>query len=73
VSFFLSTRLVTAAGGDNSANNGVKGGKVKDSMEDGGALTSHSFGDEEPAKRLIRYETQAAELASKFEEGIVRF
>eukprot|EP00970_Alexandrium_tamarense_P018412 scaffold13336_cov201-Alexandrium_tamarense.AAC.9 len=68
VSFFLSTRLVTAAGGDNSANNGVKGGKVKDSMEDGGALTSHSFGDEEPAKRLRRYETQAAELASKFEE-----
>ncbi|KAL7435735.1 hypothetical protein ACHAXM_004814 [Skeletonema potamos] len=76
VAFFLSTRLATAAGGDNKKKNNFsdKGGI----NEKGGSSISLSskrqyYGVEEPAKRLRRYESQIDELASEFENGIVRF
>lgn len=70
VAFFLSTRLVTAAGGENS--NGKEGGAGGDD-DVGGLSSSQYYGGEEPATRLRRYEGQVAELASEFEDGMVRF
>jgi len=76
MAFFLSTRLATAAGGENNMkknNNGATG----DEHEGGSSSSSSSkrqyYGGEEPAKRLRRYESQIDELASEFENGIVRF
>jgi len=70
VAFFLSTRLVTAAGGENS--NGKEGGASGDD-DVGGLSSSQYYGGEEPATRLRRYEGQVADLASEFEDGMVRF
>lgn len=72
MAFFLSTRLATAAGGDNN-----KMSAKEDGQECGCSSSSSSkrqyYGGEEPAKRLRRYESQIDELASEFENGIVRF
>mmetsp|Transcript_12029 Transcript_12029/g.23459 ORF Transcript_12029/g.23459 Transcript_12029/m.23459 type:complete len:180 (-) Transcript_12029:275-814(-) len=62
-------------GGENAALMGM------DVMAMGGAgdvaarssSSQHYFGGEEPAKRLRRYESQVASLASEFEDGMVRF
>ena len=76
LAFFLSTRLATAAGGDNKKkknNNSDKG----DAHEGVGSCSLSSkrqyYGGEEPANRLRRYESQIDELASEFENGIIRF
>lgn len=79
VAFFLSTRLATAAGaGDNNNKKKNKFSDKADEHDKGGSSTSLSskrqyYGGEEPAKRLRRYESQIDELASEFENGIVRF
>jgi len=76
MAFFLSTRLATAAGGDNNMKkNNISA--TEDGHEGGSSSSSsskrHYYGGEEPAKRLRRYESQIDELASEFENGIVRF
>lgn len=78
VAFFLSTRLVTAAGGgggdgNNSGKEGSGGAGGAGDDEVGGSPSSQYYGGEEPSKRLRRYEGQVAELASEFEDGMVRF
>lgn len=87
VAFFLSTRLVTAAGtaaddDDSNSNaggnnNGVtmmaRGGEGGAGDADDVTTRGHSFGGEEAATRLRRYEAQVADLASEFEDGMVRF
>ena len=70
MAFFLSTRLVTAAGGGDSGKDGAGAGGGE---EDVGGHGAQYFGGEEPATRLGRYEGQVAELASEFEDGMVRF
>ncbi|KAL7527860.1 hypothetical protein ACHAXR_002168 [Thalassiosira sp. AJA248-18] len=69
MAFFLSTRLVTAAGGETNK----EGGAVNGDDDVGKSSSSQYFGGEEPATRLRRYEGQVAELASEFEDGMVRF
>lgn len=75
MAFFLSTRLATAASGENN----VKKSITKDEHENGSPSSLSSApkrqynGEEEPAKRLRRYESQIDDLASEFENGIVRF
>ena len=76
VAFFLSTRLVTAAGvGDNGnkdgKDSGATGGGGKDDVSS--SPSSEYFGGEEPSTRLRRYEGQVSELAMEFEDGMVRF
>lgn len=80
VAFFLSTRLVTAAGvgggvGGGSSSNDENEGNEAGGVADADAVTgsSQSYGGEEPSTRLRRYEGQVAELASEFEDGMVRF
>ena len=69
VAFFLSTRLVTAAGGSGDTNNKKNGSKEGGGDDD----VVGYYGGEEPVTRLRRYEGQMAELASEFEDGMVRF
>ena len=72
MAFFLSTRLATAVAGDGSGGGAAGGdGEMTGAVAADDVLSS--FGGEEPAKRLRRYENHAAELASEFEEGMVRF
>ena len=79
IAFFLSTRLAMAAGGDNTEkkrknNNNSEDGKDNHEVDSSSSLSSKIlYGGEEPAKRLRRYENQVHELASEFENGIVRF
>lgn len=76
MAFFLSTRLVTAAGGENN-NDSVEQTKAGTGGGDddggGGGTSTQYYGGEEPSTRLRRYEGQVAELASEFEDGMVRF
>ena len=69
VAFFLSTRLVTAAGGGSGDANNKNGSKEGGGDDD----VVGYYGGEEPVTRLRRYEGQMAELASEFEDGMVRF
>jgi hypothetical protein len=78
IAFFLSTRLAMAASGDNKKkrknNNNRVDGKDGHGVDSSSSLSSKTlYGGEEPAKRLRRYENQVHELASEFENGIVRF
>jgi hypothetical protein len=81
IAFFLSTRLAVAASGDNKKkrknNNNREDGKDGHGheLDSSSSLSSKTlyYGGEEPAKRLRRYENQVHELASEFENGIVRF
>ena len=70
IAFFLSTRLVAAAGekaDDDNHKGDVENGEVDNSD------ASNMFGGDGAAKRLRRYETKTGELAAEFEGGIVRF
>jgi hypothetical protein len=81
VAFFLSTRLVVApwwssswsssSGGewDDDDDGGIDGKRNDDDGGDG----SGRGGEEPAAARLRRYERRAAELASEFEGGMIRF
>jgi hypothetical protein len=77
IAFFLSTRLVTAASGENSdddkaaavAADGADNGEGHDKSDP----SSNLFGGGDPTKRLRTYEMKTAVLASEFEEGMVRF
>mmetsp|Transcript_39 Transcript_39/g.96 ORF Transcript_39/g.96 Transcript_39/m.96 type:complete len:161 (-) Transcript_39:462-944(-) len=77
MAFFLSTRLATAAGGDNNNmkknNNSTPGGAHEDGSSSSSSSKRQYYGGEAPAKRLRLYESQIDELASEFENGIVRF
>ena len=84
MAFFLSTRLVTAAGGGDDGVNDSSGGGGGESGKSAAALgmigedvmrasSSGLYEGEEPAKRLRRFETHVAEIASEFEDGMVRF
>eukprot|EP00804_Cyclotella_cryptica_P008166 CCRYP_015122-RA/>CCRYP_015122-RA protein AED:0.03 eAED:0.03 QI:219/1/1/1/1/1/2/454/155 len=74
IAFFLSTRLVTAASGENSNEENATGDTGAENGEgEKSEASSNLFGGEESAKRLRKYETQTAELAAEFEEGMVRF
>jgi hypothetical protein len=78
IAFFLSTRLAMAASGDKKKkrknNNNREDGKDNHEVDSSSSLSSNIlYGGEEPAKRLRRYENQVHELASEFENGIVRF
>ena len=73
VAFFLSTRLVVAAPSSSSSSgerDDCEGNDGKRNDGDGGDCDG---GGEEPAARLRRYERRAAELASEFEGGMIRF
>ena len=72
VAFFLSTRLVVAAPSSSSSGerDDGEGNDGKRNDDDGGDCDG---GGEEPAARLRRYERRAAELASEFEGGMIRF
>ena len=63
ISFFLSTRLVTAAGDDKANREGA----------DENDPESQNFGGEEPFNRLRRYESEAKDIAKEFENSLVRF
>ena len=67
--------MVTAAGGvDTAVDNTKNGGKedgVKSTMCEG--EDDKYYGGEDPPTRLRRYEGKMAEIASEFEEGMVRF
>lgn len=70
IAFFLSTRLVAAAGekaDDDNHKGDVENGEVDNND------ASNMFGGDDAAKRLRRYETKTGELAADFEGGIVRF
>ena len=71
MAFFLSTRLAAAAGGEEHEDADEKKRGAEGSEEAGEA--SQFYGGEAPAARLRRYEGRVAELASEFEEGMVRF
>ena len=71
IAFFLSTRLVTAASGENAGNPNDE--DVAENLEGKSAHSFSVFGGDDPAKRLKMYETKTAELAAEFEEGMVRF
>ena len=76
LAFFLSTRLATAAGGGEGGGDdgGKEGGAAAGGgVDDDGVGAPQGCGGEEPATRLRRYEGQVAELASEFEDGMVRF
>ncbi|KAL7486884.1 hypothetical protein ACHAW6_012490 [Cyclotella cf. meneghiniana] len=75
IAFFLSTRLVTAASGDNSNDENATGEHGPESREgfEKSDPSSILFGGEDPTKRLRKYESQTAKLAAEFEEGMVRF
>mmetsp|Transcript_21187 Transcript_21187/g.33267 ORF Transcript_21187/g.33267 Transcript_21187/m.33267 type:complete len:154 (+) Transcript_21187:2-463(+) len=73
LAFFLSTRLVTAAGAAGDNDNDIEGGGGGGIGDDDVGGSSQYYGGEEPATRLRRYEGQVAELASEFEDGMVRF
>ena len=66
--------MVTAAGGvDTAGDNTKNGGKedgVKSTMSEG---EDNKYGGEDPPTRLRRYEGKMAEIASEFEDGMVRF
>lgn len=81
VAFFLSTRLVEAASKENAEENETDANAL---VENGDATSSNngnggdewrsaSLGNEDPAKRLRRYESKTLQLSSEFEEGMVRF
>lgn len=75
MAFFLSTRLVTAAGGSSNTG-GEKSNNTNDKDGVGSSVDgdyAEYYGGEEPATRLKRYEGKMAELASEFEDGMVRF
>ena len=65
ISFFLSTRLTTAACDDKAD------GKCEDEKND--PPESQTFGGEEPSSRLRRYESEANDIANEFENSLVRF
>lgn len=71
IAFFLSTRLVSAASGENSDNRNDE--DVAENREDKSTHSYHLFGGDDPVKRLRKYETKSAQLAAEFEEGMVRF
>lgn len=75
IAFFLSTRLVTAASGDNPNDENATGEPGPESREgfEKSDPSSVLFGGEDPTKRLRKYESQTAKLAAEFEEGMVRF
>ena len=83
VAFFLSTRLVEAAASKENAEEneinsdantlGENGDSTSSNSNGGGEWRSASFGNEDPAKRLRRYESKTLQLSSEFEEGMVRF
>ena len=74
MAFFLSTRLATAASAGDSTTKKSKM-EIDRKSEKISTLSSKRqyFGGEEPSKRLRRYEAQIDDLASEFENGIVRF
>ena len=82
MAFFLSTRLVEAASKENAEENEMET-DANTLVENGGASSSNSnggdewrsalFGNEDPVKRLRRYESKTLELSTEFEEGMVRF
>jgi hypothetical protein len=82
VAFFLSTRLVVAPSSSSSSSSSSGGGE-RDAAADGGidgkrndddgGDGSGRGGEEPAAARLRRYERRAAELASEFEGGMIRF
>ena len=72
MAFFLSTRLAAAAGGEEHEDADKKKEGVEGSEEAEGG-SSQFYGGEAPTTRLRRYEGRVAELASEFEEGMVRF
>jgi len=63
ISFFLSTRLVTATGDD----------KTDRKCADENDPESQNFGGEQPSNRLRRYESEAKDIANEFENSLVRF
>ena len=84
VASFLSTRLVVVAitaspssssslssSGERDDGEGSNNGKRNDDDNDGGDYDSDE--GREPEARLRRYERRAAELASEFEGGMIRF
>jgi hypothetical protein len=67
-------------GGKNVGGDGTRGRRGSlDDDDDGSAIgggekNPHGYyGGEEPTSRLRRYESRVAELASEFEDGMVRF
>ena len=77
VAFFLSTRLVVAAPSSSSSSSSGErddgeGNDGKRNDDDGGDGSGRG-GEEPAAARLRRYERRAAELASEFEGGMIRF
>jgi hypothetical protein len=72
IAFFLSTRLVAAAAGDDVDDKNNHEDASKENGEKSNPSCSLVGGDD-PFKRLRRYETKTAELAAEFEEGMVRF
>jgi hypothetical protein len=63
-----SSSLASGKGGG-MGNVGVDDGSGDSSSIDG----HHSYGGEEAASRLRRYESKVADLASEFEDSMVRF
>lgn len=67
--------MVTAAGGvDTAGDNTKNGGKedgVKSTISEG--EIDKYYGGEDSPTRLRRYEGKMAEIASEFEDGMVRF
>ena len=73
IAFFLSTRLVTAASGENQEDQNNQTGVPIGTGDDQNKKCSNLFGGEDPVKRLRSYETKTAGLAAAFEEGVIRF